>query len=155
MSDRETKNTRQELKRTTKWQEMLYGRSGRKSLINDLGSINSMKNRLQYWQKNIIKLAKLKTRLRKGIPRIFRSDVWVHITGAREYRIKHPDLYKELCKETSGQTCHYDKQIKKDINRAYQQHSIFSEDNSHAQESLYNVMRAYTFYNKGLGYNQA
>ena len=57
---------------------MLYGRKG--TLTND-SEEERMQQRLEFWERKLLKHPKLKTRIRKGIPGEFRSEVWVHITG--------------------------------------------------------------------------
>jgi len=136
-----------EHEREVKWRKMIFP-DGRVATSN-------IHRRNKYWE-NVIKRKwknKLKTRVRKGIPNVFRGEAWVHLSGARRARINQPDVYKQLLQNLDR--CRFTAQIWKDIRRSYRSHSVFEEDDSATQEALFNVLAAYSLYNSSMGYNQA
>lgn len=136
-----------EHEREVKWRKMIFP-DGNVATSN-------IHNRHKYWE-NVIKRKwkkKLKTRVRKGIPNVFRGEAWVHLSGARRARINQPDVYKQLLQNLDR--CRFTGQIWKDIRRSYRSHSVFEEDDSANQEALFNVLAAYSLYNSSIGYNQA
>lgn len=141
-----------ELERTMKWARMLFGGSG--SFRVDPNK--DIKQRAKYWRTVVLKHGKLKKRIRKGIPAVFRPEVWIHITGARAKRIKKPTLYQKLVRE--HELGKYDGQIWKDIKRSFRKHSSYSDNKgelSRSSHSIFRVLAAYTDYNPEMGYNQA
>merc|ERR1719195_1956564 len=136
-----------EHEREVKWRKMIFPDGN--------VATSDIHNRHKYWE-NVIKRKwkkKLKTRVRKGIPNVFRGEAWVHLSGARRARINQPDVYKQLLQNLDR--CPFTKQIWKDIRRSYQSHSVFEEDDSANQEALFNILAAYSLYNSSMGYNQA
>jgi len=133
-----------EQEREIKWSKMIFP-------LGQIGN-SEMRSRNKYWEKVVIKTwkKKLKSRVRKGIPNVFRGEVWVHISGARSMRLLQPNVYRSINRDN----CQFEDQIWKDIRRSYRSHSCYEQDYSGRQESLYNVLCAYSKYNSGIGYNQ-
>lgn len=99
---------------------------------------------LYYKKKN----AYLKELVRKGVPHHFRTIIWQCLCGALDSDVKK--LYKEYIKETSA--C--EKVIRRDIARTYPEHDFFKEKDGTGQESLFNVMKAYSLQDREVGYCQ-
>jgi len=133
-----------EQEREIKWSKMIFP-------LGQIGN-SDMRSRNRYWEKVVIKSwkKKLKSRVRKGIPNVFRGEAWVHISGARNMRLLQPNVYRSINRDK----CQFEDQIWKDIRRSYRSHSCYEQDYSGRQESLYNVLCAYSIYNTGIGYNQ-
>ena len=95
----------------------------------------------------------LKVRCRKGIPQSVRSLAWQRLTASNVLRERNPNLYEELINQSEDSEWGY--VIRKDIPRTFRHHSMFYENYSRGQEDLYNVLMAYSTYDKETGYNQA
>lgn len=81
-----------------------------------------------------------------GVPPSIRGMVWQVLS-----RCKNEDLattYKELIKQTSP----YEKLILRDLSRTFPGHQYFNE--TEGRESLYHVVKAYSVYDKKVGYCQ-
>jgi len=149
VSDDFTIEHQDSIRRTQKWRTMLYGRKG--TLTND-SEEERMQQRLEFWERKLLKHPKLKTRIRKGIPGEFRSEVWVHITGARKIRLKHPKIYSQYVANLEPGP--YEQQIWKDIKRSYRGHDVYKNVDSPAQQKLYRVLTIYSKHHDEVGYNQ-
>lgn len=86
--------------------------------------------------------AQLKELVRKGIPHHFRGIVWQLLCSASDASIKKQ--YAEYIKATSA--C--EKVIRRDIARTYPEHDFFKEKDGMGQESLFNVMKAYSLHDR-------
>ncbi|XP_077301683.1 ecotropic viral integration site 5 [Arctopsyche grandis] len=86
--------------------------------------------------------------VRKGVPHHFRAIVWQLLCGADQSPEKK--LYSEYMKSTSA----YEKVIRRDIARTYPEHDFFKEKDGLGQESLFNVMKAYSLHDREVGYCQ-
>lgn len=99
----------------------------------------------------------VKRRVRKGIPDSMRALVWPTFVGGFERKKQFPALYQTLLAQESE---HQDV-IRRDINRTFPNHIFFREPgdkdgstHSIGRESLYNVLKAYSLYDKEVGYCQ-
>ncbi|KAL0280239.1 UNVERIFIED_CONTAM: hypothetical protein PYX00_001591 [Menopon gallinae] len=92
--------------------------------------------------------AQLKELVKKGIPCHFRAIVWQLLCNANDSSIKKQ--YAEYIKATSA--C--EKVIRRDIARTYPEHDFFKEKDGLGQESLFNVMKAYSLHDREVGYCQ-
>lgn len=90
----------------------------------------------------------VKELVRQGIPHHFRGIVWQLMCGAHESPAKKQ--FAEYIKCTSA--C--ERIIRRDIARTYPEHDFFKEKNGMGQESLFNVMKAYSLYDREVGYCQ-
>ncbi|XP_044734011.1 ecotropic viral integration site 5 ortholog isoform X2 [Chrysoperla carnea] len=86
--------------------------------------------------------------VRKGVPHHFRGIVWQLLCGAHESPEKKQ--YADYIKATSA--C--EKVIRRDIARTYPEHDFFKEKDGMGQESLFNVMKAYSLHDREVGYCQ-
>ncbi|XP_052131622.1 ecotropic viral integration site 5 ortholog isoform X3 [Frankliniella occidentalis] len=86
--------------------------------------------------------------VRKGIPNKLRGTVWQRLCNAQESPITKQ--YAEYIKATSA--C--EKVIRRDIARTYPEHEFFKEKDGLGQESLFNVMKAYSLHDREVGYCQ-
>ncbi|XP_059470176.1 ecotropic viral integration site 5 ortholog isoform X2 [Neocloeon triangulifer] len=86
--------------------------------------------------------------VRKGVQHHFRGIVWPLLCGAHDSPVKKQ--YADFIKATSA--C--EKVIRRDIARTYPEHDFFKEKDGLGQESLFNVMKAYSLYDREVGYCQ-
>ncbi|KAG7154430.1 Ecotropic viral integration site 5 ortholog-like, partial [Homarus americanus] len=86
--------------------------------------------------------------VRKGIPHHFRGITWQLLCSAHNSPEK--GKYAEYLRTTSA--C--EKVIRRDIARTYPEHDFFKEKDGLGQESLFNVMKAYSLHDREVGYCQ-
>ncbi|CAG9761550.1 unnamed protein product [Ceutorhynchus assimilis] len=86
--------------------------------------------------------------VRRGIPLHFRAIVWQLLCSAADAPEKK--LYAEYIKTKSP--C--EKVIRRDIARTYPEHDFFKEKDGLGQESLFNVIKAYSLHDREVGYCQ-
>ncbi|XP_050712480.1 ecotropic viral integration site 5 ortholog-like isoform X5 [Eriocheir sinensis] len=98
------------------------------------------------WNKR--KCTQLKELVRKGIPHHFRGITWQLLCNAHNSPEK--GKYAEYLRTTSA--C--EKVIRRDIARTYPEHDFFKEKDGLGQESLFNVMKAYSLHDREVGYCQ-
>ncbi|ODN02708.1 Ecotropic viral integration site 5 protein [Orchesella cincta] len=98
-----------------------------------------------YWKK---KNQFVRDLVKRGIPHHFRGIVWQLLCLAHD----SPDKakYADYIKATSA--C--EKVIRRDIARTYPEHDFFKEKDGLGQESLFNVMKAYSLHDREVGYCQ-
>ncbi|KAL8137407.1 hypothetical protein V2J09_003408 [Rumex salicifolius] len=93
----------------------------------------------------------VKRRVRKGIPDCLRGLVWQLISGSRDLLLMNPGVYEQLViYETS--TSELD--IIRDISRTFPSHVFFQQRHGPGQRSLYNVLKAYSVFDREVGYVQ-
>ncbi|CAO2825468.1 unnamed protein product [Amaranthus hypochondriacus] len=93
----------------------------------------------------------VKRRVRKGIPDCLRGLVWQLISGSRDLLLMNPGVYEQLViYETSASEL----DIIRDISRTFPSHVFFQQRHGPGQRSLYNVLKAYSVYDKDVGYVQ-
>ncbi|CAF3543864.1 unnamed protein product [Adineta steineri] len=90
----------------------------------------------------------IKDVIRFGVPVRFRPLLWQCLTKVETSNAKYK--YAEFMKMTSP--C--EKVIRRDISRTYPQHDFFKQKHGLGQESLFNVMKAYSLYDREVGYCQ-
>ncbi|XP_060519386.1 ecotropic viral integration site 5 ortholog isoform X3 [Cylas formicarius] len=101
------------------------------------------------WENNWKKQTpQIKELVRRGIPLHFRAIVWQLLCSAAEAPEKK--LYAEYIKTKSP--C--EKVIRRDIARTYPEHDFFKEKDGLGQESLFNVIKAYSLHDREVGYCQ-
>lgn len=115
-------------------EEDLWGLWGR--LVNDWETWNKKKS------------LQLKELVHKGIPHHFRGITWQLLCSAHNSPEK--GKYAEYLRTTSA--C--EKVIRRDIARTYPEHDFFKEKDGLGQESLFNVMKAYSLHDREVGYCQ-
>ena len=98
------------------------------------------------------KPSKIRERCQKGIPKSVRSLAWQHLSGSVKLRENNMDLFEKL---TQSNNTEWGDVIRKDIPRTFRHHCMFHESGSQGQDNLYNVLLAYSQYDKAVGYNQA
>ncbi|XP_059055182.1 ecotropic viral integration site 5 ortholog isoform X2 [Achroia grisella] len=86
--------------------------------------------------------------VRQGVPYHFRGIVWQLLAGVDTSPEK--SLYASYIKAKSA--C--EKVIRRDIARTYPEHDFFKEKDGLGQESLFNVMKAYSLHDREVGYCQ-
>lgn len=93
----------------------------------------------------------IKRRIRKGIPDRLRGVVWQLISGSRDLLLMNPGVYEQLVVyETSASEL----DIIRDISRTFPSHVFFQQRHGPGQRSLYNVLKAYSVYDRDVGYVQ-
>ncbi|XP_068636937.1 uncharacterized protein [Aristolochia californica] len=93
----------------------------------------------------------VKRRIRKGIPDCLRGLVWQLISGSRDLLLMNPGVYEQLViYETSSSEL----DIIRDISRTFPTHVFFQQRHGPGQRSLYNVLKAYSVYDRDVGYVQ-
>ncbi|WZY74958.1 hypothetical protein YC2023_021342 [Brassica napus] len=93
----------------------------------------------------------VKRRIRKGIPDCLRGLVWQLISGSRDLLLMNPGVYEQLVVyETSASEL----DIIRDISRTFPSHVFFQKRHGPGQRSLYNVLKAYSVYDRDVGYVQ-
>jgi hypothetical protein len=90
----------------------------------------------------------IKDLIRSGVPVYFRPLLWQCLTNVETSDAKNQ--YAEFMKITSP--C--EKVIRRDISRTYPEHEFFKEKHGLGQESLFNVIKAYSLYDREVGYCQ-
>lgn len=124
---------------------------------------NREERRLQKWRKMIgtggtdwkhylrRKPHVVKRRIRKGIPDCLRGLVWQLISGSRDLLLMNQGVYQQLVVyETSAAEL----DIIRDISRTFPSHVYFQQRHGPGQRSLYNVLKAYSVYDREVGYVQ-
>ncbi|XP_050312138.1 ecotropic viral integration site 5 ortholog isoform X3 [Anthonomus grandis grandis] len=101
-------------------------------------------NWTEQWKKNN---SQVRDYVRRGVPVHFRAIAWQLLCGASEGDKK---LYAEYIKTKSP--C--EKVIRRDIARTYPEHDFFKEKDGPGQESLFNVIKAYSLHDREVGYCQ-
>ncbi|XP_056644349.1 ecotropic viral integration site 5 ortholog isoform X2 [Diorhabda sublineata] len=101
------------------------------------------------WENNWRKQnAQIRELVRRGIPLHFRPITWQLLCRATDSPEKK--LYAEYIKTKSP--C--EKVIRRDIARTYPEHEFFKEKDGLGQESLFNVIKAYSLHDREVGYCQ-
>lgn len=93
----------------------------------------------------------VRRRIRKGIPDCLRGLVWQLISGSRDLLLMNAGVYEQLVIfETSASEL----DIIRDISRTFPSHIFFQQRHGPGQRSLYNVLKAYSVYDRDVGYVQ-
>lgn len=93
----------------------------------------------------------VRRRIRKGVPDCLRGLVWQLISGSRDLLLMNPGVYEQLViYETSASEL----DIIRDISRTFPSHVFFQQRHGPGQRSLYNVLKAYSVYDRDVGYVQ-
>lgn len=104
-------------------------------LVNDWGSAKK-------------KPAFVKQLVRRGIPHPFRGLAWQLLLDVNNSPMK--EMYVDYLKQKSPS----ERMIRRDIARTFPEHDFFKEKNGVGQESLFNVMKAYSLHDREVGYCQ-
>ncbi|KJP89908.1 hypothetical protein AK88_00364 [Plasmodium fragile] len=104
----------------------------------------------------------IKEQVKKGVPDHLRGFVWQILVQSYEYKKENKVTEKNdsnECRRSMYQyylsiTNQYETTIKKDMNRTYPKHILFKNNYEQGQQILFNVLKAYSNYNKSLGYCQ-
>lgn len=90
----------------------------------------------------------VKEMVRRGVPNALRGMVWQLLCEARDLPLR--DQYPQLIKSNSA--C--ERMIKRDIARTFPDHSFFKDKDGIGQGTLFNVIKAYSVWDKEVGYCQ-
>ena len=102
---------------------------------------------LKHWESKR-KTQNVKELARRGIPKHFRCMAWQVLCGAHQSADK--GKYSTYLRTQSA--C--EKVIRRDIARTYPEHEFFKKQGGVGQESLFNVMKAYSIHDREVGYCQ-
>ena len=123
-----------ESKRLRKWRRMLG------STVSDWMSYVRVKPHV------------VQRRVRKGIPDSLRGYAWQVMSGGRELRVRNPGIYTQLVFFENSASDRDN--IMKDVCRTFPHHVFYSQRHGPGQLSLYNVLKAYSIYDRTVGYVQ-
>ncbi|CAN6448707.1 unnamed protein product [Victoria cruziana] len=93
----------------------------------------------------------VKRRVRKGIPDCLRGLVWQLLSGSRDLLLMNPGVYEQLVIYENSPS---ELEIIRDISRTFPSHIFFQQRHGPGQRSLYNVLKAYSVYDRDVGYVQ-
>ena len=85
------------------------------------------------------------------IPDWLRGVVWRFISGGRELLLANPGIYELLL---SIETSESEKLILKDIHHTLPSQELFQTVDGPGQRSLHNVLKAYSVYDRDVGYTR-
>lgn len=85
--------------------------------------------------------------IQKGVPPAIRGLIWQLLAQSKDAQLEA--TYADLLKETSS----HEKQIQRDMSRTFPNHEYFQAEGL-GQESLFNVVKAYSLYDAEVGYCQ-
>ncbi|KAL8264502.1 hypothetical protein R6Q59_022632 [Mikania micrantha] len=103
------------------------------------------------WKHYVRRKSHVKRRIRKGIPDSLRGLVWQLISGSRDLLLMNPGVYEQIViYETSASEL----DIIRDISRTFPSHVFYQQRHGPGQRSLYNVLKAYSVYDREVGYVQ-
>ncbi|KAK9720093.1 hypothetical protein K7432_004354 [Basidiobolus ranarum] len=88
------------------------------------------------------------TRIRAGIPKKLRGILWQTMCQGRSTYLE--TMYNQLLLESSP----YERIIMRDLPRTFPKLEMFKDQNGVGQTRLFNIMRAYSIYDDGVGYCQ-
>jgi len=110
----------------------------------------------QAWEAYAVrKPAKLRTRIRMGVPEAVRGFVWKLMAAGRSpVDFRREGAYTALVTKESGPHTESFAQIDKDVPRTMTEHIFFRTVGKTGQESLTRVLRAYAAHHPELGYTQ-
>ena len=74
--------------------------------------------------------------------------IWQLMSKSKDVELE--TIYAQLLKKTSV----HEKLIMRDLNRTFPKHEYFRDQNGIGQEGLFNVVKAYSLYDKEVGYCQ-
>lgn len=90
-------------------------------------------------------------RNRKGVPDELRGIVWPLVSGGRELLLRNPGVYERLMLFESSAS---ELDIVRDLNRTFPGHVYYAQRHGPGQRSLYNVLKAYSVFDRSVGYVQ-
>ncbi|KAK9825860.1 hypothetical protein WJX81_005237 [Elliptochloris bilobata] len=93
----------------------------------------------------------VKRRVRKGIPDRLRGLAWQLLSGGRDLLMQNEGVYERLMLASSSEK---ELEIVRDLSRTYPSHVYYQQRQGPGQRSLFNVLRAYSVYDRQVGYVQ-
>ncbi|XP_059174339.1 TBC1 domain family member 10B-like [Physella acuta] len=106
------------------------------------------------WDKWMSKrFKKVRERCRKGVPPSLRARAWQHLCGSNFTMEQNKGLFESYLRLPGDPKCIDD--INKDLDRQFPLHEMFLSKGGVGQESLFEVLKAYTIHRPIEGYCQA
>ncbi|KAH9525710.1 hypothetical protein Btru_002125 [Bulinus truncatus] len=106
------------------------------------------------WDKWMSKrFKKVKERCRKGIPPSLRARAWQYLCGSNFTMEQNRGVFEDYLKRQGDPKCIDD--INKDLDRQFPLHEMFLSKGGVGQESLFEVLKAYSIHRPVEGYCQA
>ena len=98
---------------------------------------------------------KLKSRTRKGIPDCYRGIMWQKFTDVMRFK-NDPNYKLEYKKYKNDETTdvNVESVILRDIDRTFPKHAYFKDKYGLGQRALFTCLKAYSKFNKEIGYVQ-
>ncbi|CAG9473457.1 unnamed protein product [Plasmodium vivax] len=104
----------------------------------------------------------IKEEVKRGVPDHLRGFVWQILVQSYEYKKESKFTERNRANGRGRNTYQhylsitnqYETAIKKDMNRTYPKHILFKNNYEQGQQILFNVLKAYSNYNRSLGYCQ-
>lgn len=96
---------------------------------------------------------KLRHRVYKGIPNAVRGEVWTRLLGVPQIKVEQEGKYEEMIQQSRIYSPDI-RQIDLDVNRTFRNNIMFRERYGPKQQSLFQVLAAYSIYNSEVGYCQ-
>eukprot|EP00850_Spirogloea_muscicola_P010256 SM000059S18733 [mRNA] locus=s59:625279:628400:- [translate_table: standard] len=110
----------------------------------------------------------VKNRIRKGIPDCLRGQVWQLVSGSWDLLLANQGIYQSYILKSDldvaldhipVQLVFYESsaaeiEIIRDISRTFPTHVFYSQRHGRGQRSLYNILKAYSIYDRNVGYVQ-
>lgn len=91
----------------------------------------------------------IKELVRQGVPLNLRAQIWKLLADV-QHTPQASQEYRQLLKQTSL----HEKEINRDLARTYPENDYFKDEAGPGQESLFNVMKAYSLFDPEVGYCQ-
>ena len=106
---------------------------------------NNKKSSLTIEEKQILKIL-----ISTGIPKLYRKQLWMLCSGAKNDKIENPQYYQKLVELSKDVNSLYSKQIEKDLKRTFLNNNI----NEEKINQLRRVLISYSIRNSSIGYCQ-
>ncbi len=130
-------------------------------ILSGVGNVSKdcSKNELHEWNECLLKWRKntfhkkprgIELLIRKGIPEALRCEVWQLLAGCNKNEENISESYAILLSKESPN----EQLILNDVDRTFNGNEFFKDKNGNGQQLLYNVAKAYSIYDKDVGYCQ-
>lgn len=105
------------------------------------------------WEQRKLSADKLRRRVYKGIPESLRGTFWSLLLEIDTLKKEQEGVYEDM-RAKAWKWSPDIRQIDLDVNRTYRDHIMFRERYGLKQQALFNILSAYSVYNREIGYCQ-